>query len=81
VSIPKRKKKANAAARKIKVIAGRVVRDLERKMNPEQYARHEQELLLYHRVINQERGDSNKIYSLHEPEVRCIAKGKEDKEV
>ena len=33
---PKRRKKANAAARKIKVIAGRVVRDLERKLNSEQ---------------------------------------------
>jgi transposase, IS5 family len=76
---PKRKKRANAAARKIKVIAGRVVRDLERKMNPEQLARYEQELLLYYRVINQERTDSNKIYSLHEPEVKCIAKGKEAK--
>jgi IS5 family transposase len=76
---PKRKKKAMAAARKIKVIAGRVVRDLERKMNPEQLARYEQDLLLYHRVINQERTDSNKIYSLHEPEVNCIAKGKEAK--
>jgi IS5 family transposase len=76
---PKRKKKAMAAARKIKVIAGRVVRDLERKMNPEQLARYEQEFLLYHRIINQERTDSNKIYSLHEPEVKCIAKGKEAK--
>jgi len=76
---PKRRKKANAAARKIKVIAGRVARDLERKMNPEQQARYEQELLLYHRVINQERKDSNKIYSLHEPGVKCIAKGKEAK--
>ena len=76
---PKRKKKAMAAARKIRVIAGRVVRDLERKMNPEQLARYEQELVLYHRVINQERTDSNKIYSLHEPEVKCIAKGKEAK--
>ena len=76
---PKRKKKAMAAARKIKVIAGRVVRDLERKMTPEPLARYEQELLLYHRVIKQERADSDKIYSLHEPDVKCIAKGKEAK--
>ncbi|MCK4677937.1 MAG: transposase [Bacteroidales bacterium] len=35
-SHPKRRKKANAAARKIKVIAGRLTRDLERKMNENQ---------------------------------------------
>jgi len=76
---PRRKKKANAAARKIKVIAGRVVRDLERKLNTEQLGRYEQDLKLFHRVLKQTQKDSNKIYSLHEPEVRCIAKGKEAK--
>jgi IS5 family transposase len=76
---PRRKKKANAAARKIKVIAGRVVRDLERKLNTEQLGRYEQDLKLFHRVLEQTQKDSNKIYSLHEPEVRCIAKGKEAK--
>lgn len=34
---------------------------------------------LYKRVIEQERGDKKKIYSLHEPEVECISKGKEYK--
>lgn len=48
-------------------------------MTTEQLRKYEQELDLYHRVINQERNDSNKIYSLHEPEVKCIAKGKEAK--
>ena len=76
---PKRRKKANAAARKIKVIAGRVVRDLERKLNAEQLERYEQDLLLFHRVLKQTQKSTNKIYSLHEPEVRCIAKGKEAK--
>jgi IS5 family transposase len=76
---PKRRKKANAAARKIKVIAGRVVRDLERKLNAEQLGRYEQDLKLFQRVLKQAQKDSNKIYSLHEPEVRCIAKGKEAK--
>ena len=76
---PRRKKKANAAARKIKTIAGRIVRDVERKLNTEQLGRYEQDLLLFHRILNQKRTDTNKIYSLHEPEVRCIAKGKEAK--
>lgn len=30
-------------------------------------------------ILNQKRGDNNKIYSIHEPTVACIAKGKEHK--
>lgn len=76
---PKRRKKANAAARKIKVIAGRVVRDLERKMTTKQLKKYGHDLALFYRVINQKQKDSNKIYSLHEPDVSCITKGKEAK--
>ncbi|HEC43628.1 MAG TPA: IS5/IS1182 family transposase, partial [Bacteroides sp.] len=76
---PKRRKKANAAARKIKVIAGRVVRDLERKLIAEQLGRYEQDLLLFYQILKHTQKGTNKIYSLHEPEVRCIAKGKEAK--
>lgn len=76
---PKRRKKANAAARKIKVIAGRVVRDLERKMTDQQLEKYAHNLGLFYRVLNQQQKDGNKIYSLHETEVRCIAKGKEAK--
>jgi len=76
---PKRRKKANAAARKIKVITGRVVRDLERKMTDQQLEKYAPYLGLFYRVLNQQQKDGNKIYSLHETEVRCIAKGKEAK--
>ena len=31
---------------------------------------------LYQRVLSQKRGDSDKIYSLHEPDVKCYLKGK-----
>jgi deoxycytidine triphosphate deaminase len=34
---------------------------------------------LYTKVVCQKRTDSNKIYSLHEPEVKCYAKGKAHK--
>lgn len=78
-SHPKRRKKANAAARKIKVIAGRIVRDVERKLNDEQLLRYYHDLLLFKQVLNQKQKGQNKIYSLHEPDVRCIAKGKEAK--
>jgi IS5 family transposase len=76
---PKRRKKANAAARRIKVIAGRLVRELERKMTTKQLRKYEQDLVIFNRVLKQQQKDSNKIYSLHEPDVNCITKGKEAK--
>jgi len=76
---PKRKRKANAAAKKIKTIAGRLVRDLERKLEPEKKSIYSEKLDLFKRVILQKRADKNKIYSLHELAVVCIAKGKEAK--
>ena len=40
---------------------------------------HHEEFERYRQAVNQERKDTNKIYSLHEPEVCCISKGKEHK--
>jgi IS5 family transposase len=71
--------KARGAGKKIRIIAGRLVRELERKLPPEILNRYETKLALYKKVLSQERGDSNKIYSLHEPEVKCYTKGKEHK--
>jgi IS5 family transposase len=78
-SHPRRRKKALAAGRRIRVIAGRVVRDIERKMNSGQKEKYARELSIFKRVLAQERGSSDKIYSLHQPHVKCIAKGKEAK--
>lgn len=74
---PKNKKKALASGRKIKTIAGRLVRELERKL-PEQSA-WQTDLGLFRKVLSQTRLSKNKIYSLHEPDVSCIAKGKDHK--
>lgn len=76
---PKRKKKARAAARKIKTIAGRLVRDLERKMADDQVAFYNRKPGIFHQILEQQRDTKNKIYSIHEPHVKCIAKGKEAK--
>ena len=73
---PKNKKKAYKADRKVKTIAGRLVRELERKLTAGSYAL---DLALFSQVLAQKKQDSNKIYSLHEPEVQCISKGKEHK--
>ncbi len=73
---PKNKGKARKADRKVKTIAGRLVRELERKLPP---SLHQSILILFRKVLAQKKTDSNKIYSLHEPHVQCISKGKEHK--
>ncbi len=72
---PKRKKEARAALRKLRTIAGRLVRELERKLEQETFMRYEQELKNCLRVVEQKKNDNNKIYSLHEPDTASIAKG------
>ena len=73
---PSNYKKAIKADRKVKTIAGRLVRELERKLPA---GAHAGDLALFNKAISQKRYDSNKIYSLHEPHVQCISKGKEHK--
>lgn len=73
---PKNYKKARKADRKVKTIAGRLVRELERKLPGGLYAT---QLVLFKKVLSQKRNDHDKIYSLHEPHVQCISKGKEHK--
>jgi len=72
-------KKALAAQRKIRTIAGRLCREITRKMSTDRLAEYKEELTLFDRVLSQKKTDRNKIYSLHEPDVYCISKGKEHK--
>ena len=71
--------KARKASKKIKTIAGRLVRDVERKLTANALSQYSFDLNLFKKVLLQKRGDSNKIYSLHEPEVKCYTKSKEHK--
>lgn len=73
---PKRRKKSSAAKRKLKTIAGRLVRELRRKLPIGSY---EAELEIFEKVLAQQKNSKNKIYSLHEPEVYCMSKGKAHK--
>ena len=73
---PKNKARARKADKKVKTIAGRLVRELERKLPP---SLHQDILTLFKKVLAQKKTDSNKIYSLHEPHVQCMSKGKEHK--
>lgn len=76
---PKRKKKAVMARKKLRTIGLRVVRELERKLPQEIQSQYAGEFLKYKKVLTQERSTKEKIYSLHEPQTACIAKGKAHK--
>ena len=76
---PKRKKEGLKAVRRLRTIAKAMVNDISRKMSDAQMSFYRKDIDLYLRVIRQERGDKDKVYSLHEPEVECISKGKEHK--
>ena len=78
-SHPKRQKKAKAALRKIKTIADRQVRDIERQFTDNQKERYQELFIILNKILLQKKGDKNKIYSIHEPDVSCIAKSKEAK--
>ena len=67
------------ARKKLKTIARRLVRELKRKLNDESLSKHQEKVEIYERVLRQKKDDKDKIYSLHELEVGCIAKGKEHK--
>jgi len=68
-------RRARKECKKLKNYLGRVVRDIDRKKvkdDPEL----ENLLILAKRLLKQKMKDKNKLYSIHEPEVECIAKGK-----
>jgi transposase, IS5 family len=73
----KNKAKAKKADRKLKTIAGRLVRELERNLAPD--SSYQKELDLFKQILAQTKTSKNKKYSIHEPEVCCISKGKEHK--
>src|SRR3954453_2388259 len=70
-------KAARKAGKKIKIIAGRLVREIARKLPLARLGTHLPALKLYQKVLSQKREDTGKIYSLHEPDVKCYSKGKE----
>lgn len=76
---PKNRKKAQKAQKQLKTIAKKLIRELYRKMSPWGIDLYKTRLELFEKVLSQERHSKDKIYSLHEPDVYCISKGKEHK--
>lgn len=76
---PKRRKIARMARKKLRTIGKRVLRELERNL-PESVLKDYEELFkIYIKALTQEKTTKDKVYSLHEPQVACIAKGKSGK--
>ncbi len=71
--------KAKKATKHLRILGARQIRELERKLPKEQLARYEEQFRLYRRVLLQKKQDKDKIYSLHEPHIYCMSKGKEHK--
>lgn len=64
--------------KKLKTYLGRVMRDIARKCpQPDEELRNLMEIA--GQIHEQQRNDKNKVYSVHEPGVECIAKGKAHK--
>lgn len=76
---PQNRVKARKAVKRLKTIAGRLLRELQRQLPAEALQRLEEEFALFSKGLSQKRGDKNKLYSLHEPHVYCMSKGKEHK--
>ncbi|SER87543.1 transposase, IS5 family, partial [Nitrosomonas sp. Nm51] len=77
----KKRAKARRALKRLRTIAGILIRELRRKL-PQYclFERYQQDFLLYERILKQQPKDKNKIYSLPEPQVYCVAKGKDHKQ-
>ena len=76
-------KRMRKALRRLKGYTGRVLRDIERQMDKVAEgplkSRLQELLALTNRLLAQQPKDRKKLYSLHEPAVDCISKGKAHK--
>ncbi len=71
-------KQAQKCTKKLKTILGRIIREFDRKTEP--LSSNGLKLLdICRKIYQQKRSDKNKIYSVHESDVSCIAKGKTHK--
>lgn len=75
----KRNQIANKCTRRLKTVGGVLVRELKRKLPALVLEGYGERFSLFERVLTQSRHDKNKVYSLHQPQVQCIAKGKAHK--
>ena len=77
----KKRSKAKRALKRLRTIARALIRELRRTLPTYcLFEFYQKDFLFYERVLDQKPKDKNKIYSLHEKQVYCIAKGKDHKQ-
>ena len=76
---PRKIKKARSAMKRLKTIAKTLIRDLDRNFTQVQQEKYAEKFYLYMRILLQEKGSKNKIYSLHESHAYAVGKGKDHK--
>jgi IS5 family transposase len=76
---PKNMTSHKRAQRRLHRIAFKIYQDVVKQLSPIP-GKYKEELDVLYRVLTQKRDDTNKVYSVHEPGVLCISKGKEHKQ-
>lgn len=76
---PKKKKEARQAVKDLRKYARKVIRQLRKHLPESILEASKVRFERYDRVLSQSKKDSHKIYSLHEPDVYCMSKGKAHK--
>jgi IS5 family transposase len=71
--------RASKASKRLKTISGRLLRELQKKLPPDRMKSYERKLAIFKKILTQQRDSKNKIYSIHEPRVYFVAKGKDHK--
>lgn len=74
-------KQAKRETRRLKTYLGRIFREFQRKVDCDNELKCVlgQALTVIEKILMQKRGDTGKVYSIHEPNVECISKGKSHK--
>ncbi len=65
--------------KRLHTIAKILIRDLDRHFDDKQHKRYSEEFYLFMRILLQKRTSRNKVYSLCEPHIYAMAKGKDNK--
>ena len=76
---PKRRRQARKAVKRLRTMARILMRELCRTLPTDILEACQEDFVRYDKILAQKRHDRDKLYSLHEPQVYCVAKGKDHK--
>jgi IS5 family transposase len=79
-NFPRGIQRARRAERRMRTIAGRLLRDLERKLGPDRLFQHLETFSHWRHALRFRRTGEPKVYALHEPQIYAIKRGKDTRE-